>query len=132
MLEELPLVSHMIRLDWDESFSQLVVQTSLVGSEPRKGVFGQLLPVNTGGVVRVWRYWLTERAEAEAEGRADEWEEKRRRTLWVDNAHNVGLRVRVQKMERPPSQGERRRDHREEWRLQYEGMYLDTLPVPRC
>ncbi|MCJ1390310.1 hypothetical protein MMC18_003168 [Xylographa bjoerkii] len=105
------LVTHSVNLDSHESFSQLCVVTNLVQLGPRRGVFYAFVNV-ADGVVRIWREWLAQRAEAGEvphgflDG-ADSYKDQAKlpavveevdagaRTLWVDNRKNVGIRVRI-------------------------------------
>jgi hypothetical protein len=113
-------VKHHIHLDADELFGQFCAYANLVRLGPRRGVFLSTIPIveSKQGWMRVWRYWLVDRAreraaEAEAkagaEGSANAPETLQRRPtnalpgvvgsdcriLWTDERRNVGLRFEV-------------------------------------
>ncbi|KAK3905630.1 hypothetical protein C8A05DRAFT_41431 [Staphylotrichum tortipilum] len=90
-LAERPAVD--VYLDGDESFAQLCATTNLVRLSARPGLFRG--HVNVGdGVVRVWREWLVEQAQAQAQGQTPE-AKGEVGVLWADAARDVGLRFRV-------------------------------------
>ena len=82
-----------VYLDGDESFAQLCATTNLVRLSARPGLFRG--HVNVGdGVVRVWREWLVEQAQAQAQAQGQPLEGDAG-VLWADAAHDVGVRFRV-------------------------------------
>lgn len=116
------LVSHNIDLDSDELFSQLCTITNIVKVGPKRGLF--LSCVNLGeGVIRVFRDWLSDRAEAN-EKRIDTPDECDKRLLWADTEKNIGLRLKVLEREEAPAAILLRHDEEPPvyYKLQYEGM----------
>lgn len=111
-------IQHLITLDADELFGQFCAYSSLVRLGPRRGVFLSTIPIveSKQGWMRVWRYWLVERARACAATAQQPATEDpppllqpldRRVThatpdvggdrsiLWTDERRNVGLRFAV-------------------------------------
>lgn len=100
--------SQVISLESHELFSQLCTIANLVKTIPNSDFILSCVTIGEG-VIRVWRDWLAERAiwperrnirltdideastELENVGAAEE----KSRILWLDNANNVGIRVRV-------------------------------------
>ncbi|KAI0128191.1 hypothetical protein F4776DRAFT_629532 [Hypoxylon sp. NC0597] len=86
--------SHDIYLDFGELFSQLCTVTNLVKVGPRSGLFSSYANV-TDSVIRVWRGWLQQAAQAAgAKQRADLGLDDPC-ILWTDSSKTVGLRFRV-------------------------------------
>lgn len=101
-------ILHTINLDADELFGQFCAYSSLVRLGPRRGVFLSTIPIveSKQGWMRVWRYWLVERARACAQEAAPLQLDRRvshvcpdfgtdRTILWTDDRRNVGLRFAV-------------------------------------
>lgn len=94
----LELASHEVHLDVGELFAQLCTIMNVVKLGPKQGLF--LSCVNVfDGVIRLWRKWLANATNIEAA----EGKENPRASLalgnsdilWIDQAKNVGLRMRV-------------------------------------
>ena len=94
------LAAQTINLDSHELFSQLCVSVNLVQVGPRRGVFLSCVDILRKTIPRIWREWLAESAEnpgsPDLETTDLKDERKCRRIIWVDHAHNVGIRARVQ------------------------------------
>lgn len=94
------LAAQTINLDSHELFSQLCVSVNLVQVGPRRGVFLSCVDVLKKTTPRIWRKWLAESAESlrspDLETTDLKDERKRRHIIWVDHAHNVGIRAYVQ------------------------------------
>jgi hypothetical protein len=103
-------IVHTINLDSDELFGQFCAYASLVRLGPRRGVFLSTIPIVEAkqGWMRVWRYWLVERArELAANSHGANAQLERRPTvvcpavgedrgvLWTDEKRNVGLKFAV-------------------------------------
>lgn len=103
-------VTHVINLDADELFGQFCAYANLVRLGPRRGVFLSTIPIveSKQGWMRVWRYWLVDRArELYNNAEKEEMLLSRRPTLacpdvggdstvlWTDDKKNVGLRFSV-------------------------------------
>lgn len=103
-------IEHTINLDADELFGQFCAYSSLVRLGPRRGVFLSTIPIveSKQGWMRVWRYWLIERARECARESEDTPADLDRRVssacpdfgsdrtiLWTDDRRNVGLRFGV-------------------------------------
>ncbi|MCJ1370707.1 hypothetical protein MMC20_001920 [Loxospora ochrophaea] len=129
------LVTHHITLESFEPFSQLHVQSALVKQGPRRGVFHNYIHIKDG-IVRIFRDWLMERARAaggdsakETRLRSIEKTEPDARILWLNDARNVGLRVRVK--ERRWRQGMPILFHKDEsigasYSIEYEELLIRT------
>lgn len=104
---DLPAIpSHTISLESHELFSQLCTNTIIVKVGPKRGLFLSAVTVGEG-VIRVFRHWLAENATSPGsetppiqrpsasnmDGTVIENPDKR--TLWVDNGSNIGVRFRV-------------------------------------
>lgn len=116
------LVSHNLDLESHELFSQLCTITNIVKVGPKRGLF--LSCVNLGeGVIRVFRDWLSDRADAN-ERHIDTPEEREKRLLWADTEKHVGLRLKVLEREEFPAPILFRHDEEATvfYKLQYEGM----------
>ena len=94
-------VVHMLYLDSHELFTQMCLTSSFVKLGPVPGVFPNVFEA-AGGVIRVWRAWLSERAISpvssdnfEHDADYEKAPEDDRNVLWVDWRHHIGLRVRV-------------------------------------
>ena len=113
-------VVHTITLDGDELFGQFCAYSSLVRLGPRRGVFLSTIPIveSKQGWMRVWRYWLVERArELAKQGDGEDVLDRRpskicpdvgndRTILWTDDRRNVGLRFSVKCLEQRLYEGE--------------------------
>jgi len=96
-------VKQLVSLDAHELFTQLCAQSSLVRMGPH-GLLTSSVTIEEG-VVRIWREWLARMvgtpnttAAADNKGKAQVVEQQvceDERVLWVDNAKNVGLRLKV-------------------------------------
>lgn len=98
-----------INLDADELFGQFCAYASMVRLGPRRGVFLSTVPLveSKQGWMRVWRYWLVERARETAAHVDSERDLARtltesrpeigndRTVLWTDDKRNVGLKFAV-------------------------------------
>lgn len=116
------LVSQNLDLESYEYFSQLCTSTRLAKLEQKRGSFQSC--GNLGkGVLRVFRGWLSDRAEAD-EKHIDTPEECENRVLWADAERCVGLRLKVHKREEAPAPLMLGRDEEPtvSYTLQYEGM----------
>ena len=101
-------IQHTINLDADELFGQFCAYSNLVRLGPRRGVFLSTVPIveSRQGWMRVWRYWLVERARACAQDPAPYALDRRvsnicpdfgrdKDILWTCDRKNVGLRFGV-------------------------------------
>ncbi|KAB8292565.1 hypothetical protein EYC80_008272 [Monilinia laxa] len=123
------LVSQDIDLESYEYFSQLCTNTRLAKVEQKGGSFKSC--GNLGeGVLRVFRGWLSDRAEAN-ERHVDTPEERENRLLWAGAEKNVGLRLKVLKQEEAPEPIMLGRDEEPPvfYKLQYEELVIRTTQL---
>ncbi|KAF7945025.1 hypothetical protein EAE96_009808 [Botrytis aclada] len=123
------LVSQIVELESHELFSQLCTITNIVKVGPKRGLF--LSCVNIGeGVIRVFRDWLSDRAEAN-ERHIDSPEECEKRLLWTDTEKHVGLKFKVSTWEEVPAPILLHRDEEAPvfYKLQYEELVLRTTQL---
>jgi hypothetical protein len=105
--DEAEIPSQIVSLESHELFSQLCTIANLVKAVPNIGFLLSCVTIGEG-VIRIWRDWLAERAvlprskgtpslgtsSKNASSKAVALED-RDRILWLDNACNVGIRLRV-------------------------------------
>ncbi|KAA8564189.1 hypothetical protein MFRU_065g00210 [Monilinia fructicola] len=123
------LVSQNLDLESYEYFSQLCTSTRLAKLEQKRGSFQSC--GNLGkGVLRVFRGWLSDRAEAD-EKHIDTPEECENRVLWADAERCVGLRLKVHKREEAPAPLMLGRDEEPtvSYTLQYEELVIRTTQL---
>lgn len=94
------LPSQTISLE-SELFTQLCTIVNLVKVGPKRGLFLSCVTVGEG-VIRVWRNWLAQNAvQPESKqpfstiAENTQLNSGEKRTLWLDNAKTIGLRLRV-------------------------------------
>ncbi|QSZ31839.1 hypothetical protein DSL72_001408 [Monilinia vaccinii-corymbosi] len=122
-------VSQNIDLESYEFFSQLCTTTNLVKVGSKRGLFQSC--VNLGeGVLRVFRGWLSDRAEAN-ERHIDTPEERENRLLWADAEKHVGLKLKVLKREEEAAPIFLGRDEEAPiyYKLQYEELVIRTTQL---
>ena len=78
----------IINLDDHEIFSQLCIRADLVHLGPRDGVFSGIIDLLDKMTLRLWRHWLVENSSAGEN-------QDRSNILWLDDARDLGLKVKV-------------------------------------
>lgn len=94
--EEREVVAQLLTLEDHESFTQLCASTNLISSGPRLGLFTSFARVHHS-FVRVWKHWLAERAELDAQAYNNTQGEDS--ILWFDAYKHVGMRVTVREQQ---------------------------------
>ena len=103
------MITRAVSMESHELFSQLCVSASLVQVGPRRGVFLSCVDVLRKTTTRIFRDWLTGSAGSLKEPDLDVYgfvpkdatsasgssHHQPRRSIWVDQENNIGLRVRA-------------------------------------
>jgi hypothetical protein len=138
---EAEIPSQIVSFEPYELFSQLCTIANLVKAVPNVGFLLSCVTIGEG-VIRIWREWLAERAvlprtngsssigaSSNTASLSAVATEDRERMLWLDNACNVGIRLRVIEREDLGSSILMRLDEdaHVSYSIEYEGLSLTSL-----